>query len=89
MQLFACFVIASASDVPLSLKSALDYLESRGHNLSDNYGLSVVQAISRKFPGGPIFAAADGRKDGGVDGINNKGTGSGGGSIQRNNFMLL
>ncbi len=48
-----------------------------GHNLTDNYGLSVVQAISRKLPGGSIIAVADGRKDGGVDGINNEGSGSG------------
>ncbi len=50
-------------------QDALDYLSSAGHVLSGDFGGSVCNVVSWSEEEA-VEAAADGRKDGDVDGIN-------------------
>ena len=62
-------------------QSTLDYLSSAGHSLGVMPSGGVVTAVSKS--GSVFYGNADGRKDGGVDGLNwdDLGEGSGAGTL--------
>ena len=64
----------------------MSYLSSFGHDLEPFNKPSAIAAVSR-LSGGAIQASADGRKDGGVDGMDWEKSGANGSGLH--NMALL